>query len=127
MRDFDFDANTRTYSRKNAYWLGRASQIAYSTPDKASAELKTWGLTTFEPFESQEAGTQAFVAGNEDLLILAFRGTEDNIRDWMTDLDIELVGGPGGKVHEGFYAALSAQRKTALTVNDHWSCFFISK
>jgi len=106
MRNFDFDARTRDHSRKNAYWLGRASKIAYdSSDDKARDELKAWGLTTCEFFNNRE--TQAFLAGNNDLLILAFRGTEGNIRDWMTDLDIEFVGGPGGRVHEGFLTALS--------------------
>lgn len=39
------------------------------------------------------------------MLILAFRGTQD-LRDWMTDLNVVLVGGPGGKVHDGFLNAL---------------------
>ncbi len=71
MRDFDFDAKTRDYSRKNAYWLGRASQIAYDSSNNAKAELEAWGLTTFEYFSNRE--TQAFIAGNDDLLMLAFR------------------------------------------------------
>lgn len=107
MREFDFDGSTREYSKKNAYWLGKASQIAYDdSPDQARSALEAWGFTTFEPFDNLE--TQAFIAGNDNLLVLAFRGTEGNIRDWMTDLDIGLVGGPGGMVHEGFHAALSA-------------------
>lgn len=40
------------------------------------------------------------------MLVLAFRGTEGKIADWMTDLDVGLVGGPGGMVHEGFMHAL---------------------
>lgn len=104
MRNFDFDARTRDYSRKNAYWLGKASQIAYDASDAAIDELKAWGLTTVEFFNNRD--TQAFLAGNNDVLMLAFRGTEGNIRDWMTDLDIEFVGGPGGRVHEGFLTAL---------------------
>lgn len=106
MRDFDFEGNIRIYSKKNAYWLGKASQIAYESPANAKAALDAWGCNTFEYFDSRE--TQAFIAGNDDLLMLAFRGTEGHIRDWMTDLDIELVGGPGGRVHEGFLTALSA-------------------
>lgn len=106
MRDFDFEGNIRIYSKKNAYWLGKASQIAYESPANAKAALDAWGCSTFEYFDNRE--TQAFIAGNDDLLMLAFRGTGGNIRDWMTDLDIELVGGPGGRVHEGFLTALSA-------------------
>lgn len=105
MRDFDFDVRTRDYSRKNAYWLGKASQIAYHSPEQARSEFEDWGLSTREYFDNKE--TQAYITGNNDLLLLAFRGTEGNVRDWMTDLDIGLVGGPGGMVHEGFLTALS--------------------
>lgn len=105
MRDFDFDVRTRDYSKKNAYWLGKASQVAYHAPEQASAEFWAWGLSTCKYFDNKE--TQAYIAGNNDLLLLAFRGTEGNVRDWMADLDIDLVGGPGGKVHEGFLTALS--------------------
>lgn len=105
MSTFDFDAKTRDYSKKNAYWLGKASQIAYHGLEKARPEFAAWGLHTCEIFDTKE--TQAYIAGNNDLLLLAFRGTEGKVRDWMADLDIDLVGGPGGKVHEGFHTALS--------------------
>lgn len=106
MNDFDFDSRTRNYSAQNAYWLGRASATAYDSPGDAQSEIKSWGLDTFEYFDHRE--TQAFIGGNDDVLLLAFRGTEpDKARDWMTDLDIGLVRGPGGKVHEGFHIALN--------------------
>jgi triacylglycerol lipase len=106
MSNFDFDGKIRGYSRKNAYWLGKASQIAYYEPSqKPQDELNSWGLSEFQPFNNKE--TQAFIAGNDEVLLLAFRGTEEKISDWMTDLDIGLVGGPGGKVHEGFLTALN--------------------
>ena len=104
MSIFDFESNTRSYSKRNAYWLGRASQIAYLSRKETESEIKGWGFTEFEYFDKLD--TQAFMAGNKEILLLAFRGTED-IRDWMTDLDIDLVGGPGGRVHEGFHNALS--------------------
>lgn len=106
MTDFDFERMTRDYSVKNAYWLGKASSIAYEPPDRAQAELKSWGLDFFEFFDNRD--TQAFLAGNDSMLLLAFRGTQPTrLKDWMSDLDIDLVGGPGGKVHEGFLVALS--------------------
>jgi triacylglycerol lipase len=52
--------------------------------------------------------TQAYIMQNERAMILAFRGTEKNIRDWMTDADIQLVNGPGGRVHDGFQCGLNA-------------------
>ncbi|MFH1563566.1 MAG: lipase family protein [Nitrospirota bacterium] len=104
MTDFNFEANTRNYSRKNAYWLGKASQLAYKSKEEGQAEISNWGLTEFEFFELKD--TQAFIAGNNEMLILAFRGTSD-LRDWMTDADAALVNGPKGKVHDGFNTALS--------------------
>jgi triacylglycerol lipase len=51
--------------------------------------------------------TQAFVAGKDGMIIVAFRGTElKKLQDWLTDADFELVDGPLGKVPDGFYRAL---------------------
>lgn len=103
MSAFDFQGNIRDYSKKNAYWLGKASQIAYKPSGEAKSDTGKWGLNEFEYFEHRD--TQGFLAGNKEVLFLVFRGTE-NLRDWMTDLDMDLVGGPGGKVHDGFLNAL---------------------
>ena len=104
MSDFDFDAKTRIFSKKNAYGLGRASLLAYESKDDVKNGVDDWGLGGFSFFDNND--TQAFIAGNNDMLLLAFRGTA-SIKDWMTDANFDLVGGPGGKVHEGFSTALS--------------------
>ncbi|HJW86670.1 MAG TPA: lipase family protein [Candidatus Brocadiaceae bacterium] len=103
MCAFDFEGNIRNYSKKNAFWLGKASQIAYKSSNEAKSETASWGLNEFVYFDYRD--TQGFLAGNKEVLFIAFRGTKD-LRDWMTDLDVGLVGGPGGKVHEGFLNAL---------------------
>jgi triacylglycerol lipase len=100
----DFDARAHDYSRKNAYWLGRIAKIVYDPEDGARAQLAALGLSDFKFFERRE--TQALIAGDDAMLVLAFRGTEGKLADWMTDLDVELVDGPGGKVHRGFLLAL---------------------
>lgn len=105
MSTYDFEPNARGFSRKNAYWLGRAAQLAYRWPDNTKNEVGAWGLTEFQAFDAQE--TQAFIAGDARMLILSFRGTEQKLRDWLTDFDAMLVGGPGGYVHEGFLTGLS--------------------
>lgn len=104
MPAFKFDANTRDYSRLNAYWLGQAALLTYQDEAGVRSQVEAWGLNDLSFFNQQE--TQAFIAGNEAVLILAFRGTT-NLTDWMTDADIDLVGGPGGRVHEGFNVALN--------------------
>ncbi len=106
MPTFDFDARTRSYSRKNALCLGMAAQLAYKTEQEARLETEGWGFSEFKFLSERE--TQAFFACNDQTILLSFRGTEPTkLKDWMTDVDIDLVGGPGGKVHEGFINALS--------------------
>ena len=57
-------------------------------------------------FKAKE--TQAYIIGDDDTWILAFRGTESRKhKDWLTDLNADLVSGLGGKIHEGFSRALS--------------------
>jgi triacylglycerol lipase len=104
MTDFPFEANTHDYSRLNAYALGQSALLTYATADNARTTLADWGLTEYQPFDRQD--TQAFIAGNADFLILAFRGTT-SLNDWLTDANCLLVGGLGGRVHDGFYTALS--------------------
>jgi len=108
MSNFDFDARTRDYSRANAYWLGRAAQIAYGSFDAARQETEKWGFTELQSFESMDTGTQAFAAGNGAMLLLSFRGTEKDPKDWLTDFDAAFVNGPRGMVHEGFMIALNS-------------------
>lgn len=103
MRMFDFEEATKNYSQKNAYWLGKASRIAYKQLEDIKSGIAYWGLDEFKYFDNHN--TQAFLAGNNEMLLLAFRGTE-NLQDWMTDMNITLVDGLGGKVHRGFLSAL---------------------
>ncbi len=100
---FNFEHKTRKHSHLNAYWLGRASELAYQSDDQIRAEVNSWGLNEVVILNRQT--TEAFIAANDQTILLAFRGTTD-LRDMMTDLDIELVSGPGGRVHEGFLTAL---------------------
>lgn len=63
--------------------------------------------TLLETFNDPGTGTQAILTGNNERLVLAFRGTEtDRFRDIKTDADAEPVPcASGGKVHGGFYRA----------------------
>ena len=40
MSVFDFEENIRDYSKKNAYWLGKASQIAYKPSGRLNLRLE---------------------------------------------------------------------------------------
>lgn len=100
-----FLPTTRTFAPRNAWWLGQLAALAYQPPGFVAGTLRAWGFTGIDCFD--QGGTQAFLAWDATSLFVAFRGTEPGqLVDWMTDLDVSLVGGPAGKVHEGFAAAL---------------------
>ena len=68
--------------------------------------MKSWGFPNRKFFSRR--GTQGFVAGNDAMILVAFRGTEPKkLEDWMTDAKVKRVPGKGGgHVHRGFKAAL---------------------
>ena len=72
--------------------------------------------------------TQGFMArrrpleGHRDMMVLAFRGTEKKIKDWRTDLRIELqaVEGKEGRIHAGFQSAYRAiADEVETTIQQH--------
>jgi Lipase (class 3) len=68
----------------------------------------------FGRFESLNvADTQALLVGSQNTTIVAFRGTEQKVGDFATDLDALKVDWPqGGQVHAGFAHALAVARPT---------------
>lgn len=108
-----FVANTTRYRGENALVLADCAKLAYEDRDRVCEALTgQWGFRNFRFFNRD--GTQAYVAANDDIILVAFRGTEPNqLRDWMTDLQMKLVDGAAGKVHNGV-------QKGLMTVwNDH--------
>jgi triacylglycerol lipase len=100
------DWKTQTFNGANAEVLGKAASLAYADEATVATKVKDWKMELIHSFNLKE--TQAYIIGDNETWILAFRGTEPNkIKDWITDLDAKHVGGPGGKVHEGFLVALS--------------------
>ncbi|KFN48230.1 lipase family protein [Arenimonas composti] len=97
-------------SNVHAFWLGHFASLAYSqlrelegSPLLANHELE---VRAFD-----RGGTQAFLFTGEAVAILAFRGTEKTLEDWLTDARVAQVDNPwqagaGIGVHQGFHAAL---------------------
>jgi triacylglycerol lipase len=105
MENFSFVVNTTKYQSRNALALGTAAKLAYEEEEKIRQEVTSWGFNKFKFFD--RAGTQAFVIGKGDIVIVSFRGTEpEKLQDWITDAKFDLVDGPFGKVHDGFSRAL---------------------
>lgn len=108
-RDYAYDpelnpfvSHTTAYNGNNALCLAAMANIAYEAKATIKKQAKVWGFRNFEFFEAD--GTEAFIIGDDDKIIVSFRGTQpDILLDWLTDVDIALINGPGGRVHNGFF------------------------
>jgi triacylglycerol lipase len=99
-----FESRATAYSLNNGYWLAQAAQIAYQ--DKATIQLAVakLGLNKFEFLSRRD--TEGYIAANEDIIVVAFRGTEpSHLRDILADAQFHKVQGPFGLVHRGFLHA----------------------
>ena len=98
---------TTGFSFDAAYSLGLASQLAYETDVEAvAASLEDWGFEAVRQFD--RGGTQGYVAMDDDIAMVAFRGTEANLGDWIRNLRILQTRSSMGKVHRGFKHGLEA-------------------
>jgi triacylglycerol lipase len=106
MGPFDrFDANAVGFHSCNALALGQAATLAYSDSNAVRNTLASWGFDGVRLLDHRD--TQGFIARNAGILLVAFRGTEPKqILDWLTNIDVRLVAGPAGMVHQGFLGAL---------------------
>jgi triacylglycerol lipase len=111
-----FQYGAGDFSPVNAWWLSEASILAYSEGAFIKEKLLSAGIPEMKFFSG--ASTQCYVANNDHLVFVVFRGTEINrrngrfdfqniIADLMADLNFKLVdSGRSGKVHKGFKRAL---------------------
>ncbi|MFJ6568772.1 lipase family protein [Streptomyces sp. NPDC091292] len=112
-----FDHQATGYSLAHAYWLARASDLAYKDEATIEKQAREWGFdqvrhhhTAFSPpFPLED--TQAYTVAGDDMIVTAFRGTEPaQIRDWLSDASTPPWPGPKqtGYVHYGFAKALDS-------------------
>ncbi len=81
------------------------SRVAYLGEPAARDGITTLALR--DPFFFSMGGTQATTCGDDTRLFVAFRGTEADPRDWITDARFGPRSGElGGTVHSGFHEAL---------------------
>lgn len=100
--------NGAAFDLQRARTLALAAEIVYLDPASIERNVyRIWGRQPLEFFEVD--GAECLVTSLPAGIVVSFRGTEPTeLADWITDLDFDLVGGPlGGRVHEGFYDALS--------------------
>jgi triacylglycerol lipase len=108
-----FNPNTTRWDANNALALAQAAKLAYSNQKTVRGTLTDWGFTATAPrfrfVNNKETDTQGFVVGNEQMIIVSFRGTQPtDVHDWLTDMEALLHPFPVGMVHWGFYDALNS-------------------
>lgn len=108
-------------SNVNAFWLAHFASLAYSEADQLinSQLLKAHGVNV-APFD--QAGTQGFVFTTDEACIVAFRGTEQVLEDWLADADARHHVPPwsdaetGVGIHRGFQTALDLVWPEVITL-----------
>lgn len=114
------------YSDRTAWLMAELSQLAYHQFEKHSEmhsllceSLSDAGFTLHATIDEKDTGTQCFIAlRSREFAVLAFRGTEKNLKDIITDLKARFYDTPDGKAHEGFQKAYnSSQRSIKQTLS----------
>lgn len=93
---------TPGFSWRTALSLALASDLSYQSEETIKKVAKeTWGLRSCEFFSEDD--TQCFVASSSEAVLVAFRGTEGNVGDWLGNLNALTTKQPYGYVHRGFF------------------------
>ena len=115
-QEYPFQVRATAFSLINAWWLAEISTLVYADEDFVRTRFGQAGLPEVRFFDNQS--TQCYVAHNDQLAIVAFRGSEiwkkkekfdlnRVMADLKADVDIRLADWPpGGRVHRGFMEAL---------------------
>ncbi|EMB17220.1 lipase family protein [Rhodopirellula europaea] len=95
--------------------LAEISEVAYETPVDAGQTLRGLGFDTVKTVESNTM--LGYVAIQNDVAVIAFRGSENQAGDWLTNISRAPTRLSDGDVHSGFwsrYQTLKPQIETAL-------------
>ena len=109
MPRFDFASLAESeFNWSTALSTALASHLAYERESdiKKACGASGWKLPNCGFVE--RANTECFVAGDSEIALVAFRGTEKKIRDWMIDLNTLGTNRPYGRVHRGFWFAFNS-------------------
>ena len=86
----------------NASACAQAAVLAYSDESAIDAGARALGFDRVRPF--RRSANYAAVLVREDVIVVAFRGTDD-WGDWLTNLNVLFKKSPLGYVHRGFMKA----------------------
>jgi subtilisin family serine protease len=92
------------FTWQTALSLATASKLSYEGETVVTNIVRnSWGFDRCEFIDVNE--TQGFVASNDDVVLVAFRGTE-SLGDWIGNLRLRSTSRPNyGEVHSGFLGA----------------------
>ena len=100
-----FKTDITGYSGENALFLADCAKLAYDP--EGSIKQVVQDQLNFNHFKFFSGdSTQAFIAGNDKMIVIAFRGTEKKLQDFLADAQLKPEDGPVGKVHRGFQGGL---------------------
>jgi len=95
----------------------RALNLGFLTRVLEMSQFKF--LDTIDVAETQGFACKYTGTDESPYVVIAFRGTEKKISDWLTDVKAEPTAFGKGKVHTGFYEAFAVNTNAhGLTVND---------
>ncbi|MEM7714864.1 MAG: lipase family protein [Cyanobacteria bacterium P01_A01_bin.68] len=105
-----FEPNTRKFSQANLAYLAYCAETVYYTPSESKAKLEQLGFSIQAHnhfIDFPDTNTQCIIVGDEEKIIIAFRGTE-NLQDWRTNINLFKAAWKVGMVHSGFYKSLTS-------------------
>jgi hypothetical protein len=131
-----FVPTAREYSPANAWWLAELSRIVYrrdrpethSPLEPSRSEFtRRAGLEEIGFARSDETGSAAVIVRGRvptPFAVLTFRGTEQEIQDFISDADTLPIPAFGGtvRVHKGFKRALNSIWTPIAEVLDTLDC-----
>jgi len=106
-----FEPSATQWRTANALALAHAANLAYEDDrNEILQQLQAWGFPASGCRAFSVNTAQVFAAANDEMIIVAFRGTEpDKLADWLVDAEIiqkpwrDFFGEPDlGRVHYGF-------------------------
>ncbi len=103
-----FQTHRMRFSLINAGWLADCALLAYLPEGQVKDRLTSAGLSG-KCFGFGGLGAQGFLARNDQMAIVCFRGTED-LKDVVADARIKLQHKPphAGEIHSGFHDTLGS-------------------
>jgi len=116
--DLSFSPNVQTKKLcvKTALSLSLFSKLAYESPSVVQRMLQKWGFHKSEMRYVRVGVTQSYVAANDHIIMVAFRGTAPlSIIDYLTDASVNRRVTLWGKIHHGFMDALDLEHVSSGT------------